>query len=174
MKHSWLLVLMLLGIILMGASPAGAASGVGPYYTTPSWDQTMPASTRFVVLTNFNNEAVLDRETGLVWEQEISATTFTWTEAMSHCFFIHTGGKYGWRLPFIEELASLREYSSGVYPPAVFTSSTPNPTFDMLWSGTQYPTTTELTGYAVRMGSGLPGAPSPDTRLYAWCVRGPR
>jgi hypothetical protein len=49
-------------------------TAVGPYYATPSWDQTIactiPSScSRFLVLSNFNNEAVLDRETGLVWER---------------------------------------------------------------------------------------------------------
>jgi hypothetical protein len=33
----------------------------GPYYATPSWDQTLPANTRFVVLSNFANAAMLDR-----------------------------------------------------------------------------------------------------------------
>ena len=41
----------------------------GPYYAWPSWDQTLPSSTRFIVWANFNSQAVLDRETGLVWER---------------------------------------------------------------------------------------------------------
>ena len=31
-----------------------------------NWDQKLPASQRFVVLAAFNNQAVLDKETGLV------------------------------------------------------------------------------------------------------------
>jgi hypothetical protein len=41
----------------------------GSYYANPSWDQELPAAQRFIVLSNLNNEAVLDRETGLVWQR---------------------------------------------------------------------------------------------------------
>jgi hypothetical protein len=41
----------------------------GPYYAMPSWDQTLPVATRFIVLSNMGSNAVLDRETGLVWER---------------------------------------------------------------------------------------------------------
>ena len=40
------------------AGPAWA-DAVGPYYATPSWDQTLPASTRFIVLSNMAGAAVL-------------------------------------------------------------------------------------------------------------------
>ena len=119
MRYSWLLVLMLLGIILMGAIPAGAASGAGPYYATPSWDQTMPDSTRFVTLTNFNNQAILDRETGLVWEYQPLYKYMTMHDAQLHCNGLTTGGRYGWRLPTANELASLMSYNplGGALPP---------------------------------------------------------
>ena len=58
-----------LTLVLCSVRSADAqTASAGPYYATPSWDQT-PSSTRFVVLSNWNNEAVLDRETGLVWEK---------------------------------------------------------------------------------------------------------
>jgi hypothetical protein len=111
MKHSSLLVLTLLGIILMGAIPAGAASGAGPYYATPSWDQTFPTSTRFIVLTNFNNEAVLDRETGFVWAQHPTQER-DWGGATLYCQTQPIGGRYGWRLPTYSELLTLADPST--------------------------------------------------------------
>ena len=40
----------------MSPLPAGSTlaqtTANGPYYATPSWDQTLPASTRFIVLSN--------------------------------------------------------------------------------------------------------------------------
>ena len=127
MRYSWLLVLMLLGIILMGAIPAGAASGAGPYYATPSWDQTMPDSTRFVTLTNFNNEAVLDRETGLVWEAVLDIT-MPWGDAMWYSTTREIGDRGGWRLPSVAELRTIfntagQNFVRALYPSAhVWTS----------------------------------------------------
>ena len=65
----------------------GAGSGVvfpdGTVQTTaaaPTWHQILPAAQRFVMV--MNNQAVLDRETGLVWEKSPTApptnpSTFT-------------------------------------------------------------------------------------------------
>ena len=40
-----------------------------PHADVPAGDQTLPANKRFLVLSNFANAAVLDKETGLVWER---------------------------------------------------------------------------------------------------------
>ena len=61
------------GIFLMAAL-AWAVTSNGPYYAMPAWDQKLPASTRFVVLLDWNSEAVLDRNTGLVWEKSPATT----------------------------------------------------------------------------------------------------
>ena len=59
-------------VVAMLAVAVGSAdaqtTAVGPYYATPSWDQKLPCSSasncpRFIVLSNWNSEAVLDRET---------------------------------------------------------------------------------------------------------------
>ena len=63
-----LLSLGLLTGVALTANSAQAVDAVGPYYALPSWDRKMVAVNRFVVLTNWNSEAVLDKETGLVWE----------------------------------------------------------------------------------------------------------
>ena len=95
------------------ASPARAQTTAnGPYYATPSWDQTLPSNSRFIVLTNMNSAAVLDRETGLVWEKSPTTTLFEWSSASApaaadHCNGLTTGNRKGWRLPTIQELASL-------------------------------------------------------------------
>ena len=95
-------------------------TAAGPYYATPSWDQTMPASSRFVVLSNFNSEAVLDRETGLVWQrtpQRVTASTIQ-SDAVQDCSGARTGGRAGWRVPTIYELGSLFDPANlGALPP---------------------------------------------------------
>jgi hypothetical protein len=57
-------------ITILTSGPVSAQTSMnGPYYANPSWDQQFPAAQRFIVLSNWNNEAVLDRETGLVWQR---------------------------------------------------------------------------------------------------------
>ena len=95
MKHKLFCTLQLMVLAWAGfaVSPAGAATtAAGPYYANPSWDQQLPASTRFVVLSNWidaahpsGGAAVLDRKTGLVWEQSPSTSTFIWEIAQFHC-----------------------------------------------------------------------------------------
>ena len=69
-----LMALGLLAGVALTAGPAQAVDAVGPYYAIPAWDQSLPASTRFVVLTNWGQQAVLDKETGLVWERSPATT----------------------------------------------------------------------------------------------------
>lgn len=86
-----------------------------------SWDRRIDnAQTRFQVLTEFDNEAVLDRETGLVWERSPSTNVVPWPNARLMCAQKATGGRGGWRLPAFNELASLVDpaVQSGVRLPA--------------------------------------------------------
>ena len=109
MKNLWKCISGLCVIVTsVGFTVANAQTVAnGPYYATPSWDQTLPVATRFIVLSNFNSEAVLDRETGLVWERTPAVTPITRNSAVAHCFHRKTGGRMGWRLPQASELLSL-------------------------------------------------------------------
>ena len=98
-------------------------SAPGGYYARPSWDQTLPctapaACPRFVVLSNMNNEAVLDLNTGLVWQRSPSAGLLAWDSAFGYCNYQVTGGVAGWRLPKVQELASLTDLSVYATPVA--------------------------------------------------------
>src|SRR5688500_3125072 len=116
MKNLWKCVSGLCAVMALGFTAANAQPTVmnGPYYATPSWDQTLPAATRFVVMSNFNNEAVLDRETGLVWERspQPPPTGVPWSQAMATCARLSVGNRLGWKLPTIQELLSLVDRST--------------------------------------------------------------
>src|SRR4051794_27074001 len=71
--------------ILTSGSVSAQTISNGPYYANPSWDQQLPAAQRFIVLQNWNNEAVLDRETGLVWERQPVTNKFGWATGMGQC-----------------------------------------------------------------------------------------
>ena len=80
----------------------------GPYYANPSWDQQIPTAQRFIVLSNWKDEALLDRETGLVWERSpVSATRIGWFDAVAECESLAVASRLGWRLPSVQELTSL-------------------------------------------------------------------
>ncbi len=66
---------------------------------------------RFQVLATFNNEAVLDKETQLVWEREPNRDLLKWQDALNHCQNAVVGGRLGWRLPSISEITSLADGS---------------------------------------------------------------
>ena len=87
-----------------------------------TWDEKINGHHRFKVLREFGGAAVLDKETGRVWEQSPSTDFFCWTtsdiclpgsDALSHCYQLEVGGRKGWRVPTIEELASLVDTSQG-------------------------------------------------------------
>jgi hypothetical protein len=55
-------------------------------------------------------QAALDKETCLVWDKNPSqAAGTTWNSALIECFKSEVGGRGGWRLPTIEELATLKD-----------------------------------------------------------------
>jgi Protein of unknown function (DUF1566) len=183
---SYTACIVALGIGSNASTALAQTTGPGPYYATPSWDQTLPSNTRFIVLSNFNSEAVLDRETGLVWERSPSQTTRDWFDSIEHCTLRNTGGRTGWRLPAVAELFSLvdRSQSSPALPAGhpflgvLFTTGTPA-TGDFA-ARLYYSATTlakNLNARAVDFRLGSLGDISKTTSsvpfaLFTWCVRG--
>ena len=106
MQSTWIRMIGIVSLCLaaygLGGVPfATAAKPVAddPHAGLPqNWDQTLPAATRFVVLSDFANAAVRDNETGLVWEKSPEATDATWTDAALICVNKKLGDRKGWRL----------------------------------------------------------------------------
>jgi Protein of unknown function (DUF1566) len=81
----------------------------------PAWSQLLQPANRFLLV--MNGAAVLDKETGLVWEQSPGDTNnsgtvdesdrLNWIDGVSHCAKKTVGNRKGWRLPTVQELASL-------------------------------------------------------------------
>ncbi len=66
---------------------------------------------RFKILKDFNNAAVLDKETQLVWERRPNHDFLKWEDAVIHCQNAAVGGRMGWRLPSMTELSSILDLS---------------------------------------------------------------
>lgn len=159
--------------VTLALAPAGANAQTvanGTYYATPSWNLTLPVHTRFIVLANFNQEAVLDRETGLVWERRPASVEANWAEAHEQCMSRKIGGRSGWRLPSIHELGSLLGSTGDTLPVGhPFEVSQTD-----YWSDTSSPRAPDLVmvrGFVDPLGL---AASSKGLLSVYWCVRGGR
>jgi len=160
----------MLATLALGGSPAHAVSAAGPYYATPSWDQTLPAATRFIVLTNMNSDAVLDRETGLVWEKSPSTSKFILFNAQIHCNDRTVGNRKGWRIPTVQELASLIDPSVPPPGPTIPAGHPFSNVGEFYWSATTglY----GMWGVWFYYGGVLVSLPQDSNNVLVWCVRG--
>ena len=133
---------------------------------TLRWDTNNPSATRFT--TAFPG-AVLDNNTGLVWEQAPDATIGTWAGATDYCVNKNVGGTRGWRLPSVVELASLIDPSL----PAPFV---PASVFTGVQSAVYWSATTDAedpaNAWFVFFNDGNVGFASKAGTIHAWCVRG--
>jgi hypothetical protein len=158
---------------VLAATKAGesAKSSVAEDNHTTRWDQVLPVSQRFVVLTAFNSDAVLDKETGLVWEKSPQTTGVSAANSRLACANKAVGGRKGWRVPSLPELSSLVD-------PSV---ASPGPTLPQghpflnvqsanYWSSSAHLENATLSwGVALNNGTALGLSKSFDQRI--WCVR---
>ena len=116
-RNCWVLLLFLLPMSVL----SGSLEPPGPPAPTmktlneipPAWSQILDStdgdqsgcdSTRFKRV--MSGAAVLDLETGLVWQRSPETVT-SWTGAQSSCPNKTTGNRRGWHLPWLEEMQSL-------------------------------------------------------------------
>jgi hypothetical protein len=162
---------------LVAASARAQTTAPGPYYATPSWDQKLQCDTqatcpRFIVLSNWNNEAVLDRETGLVWERSPSTERFKWTNAQRHCNQLVVDSRVGWHLPTLQEMQSLVDRTT-------FDPSLPlgHPFFNVqsasYWSATSGAEFANSAWEVVTWDGQSAAVPNGKSGTrFVWCVRG--
>jgi hypothetical protein len=153
----------MLVIFVPTAALAAGASGF------PTWSQHFTKG-RFSVLPLFGSAAVFDKETGLVWEKTPSTGVSTWFNRLTRCYNLEVGGRKGWRVPTIEELASLVDTSQ---PAPTLPAGHPfvNVQSFLYWSAT---TLAGNTGFAwvVDFSSGVVDSGVKSDGFLVWCVRG--
>ncbi len=147
------------------------------------WDKQINRPNRFTVLSDFGGAAVLDRETGLVWEQSPETLQFQWIQAQALCNLKNVGNRKGWRLPTVQELASLVDPTVPSPGPTLpsghpfanvrVTNDPTNPlSSSVYWSTTTWATDPATVAWEVEFQTGVVANTSKSVFGYVWCVRG--
>jgi hypothetical protein len=160
--------------VVMQPLPIGVPSAPGPYYAPPSWDQKLPSASRFIILSDWGNAAVLDKETGLVWERAPSRSKFDWKNAQYYCNNLSVANRKGWRVPTVQELASLVDMS---VPPPGPTLPPGHPFYVLLsdpyfWWSENTSFELDANAWGVRFDDGRVGGNPKNYSSFVWCVRG--
>jgi hypothetical protein len=137
----------------------------------PSWSQKLTADKRFVLV--LDSAAVLDKETGLVWEKSPNTTFRNWQDACEYCYGRTVGGRMGWRIPTIEELASLLDptQSTGLPSGHPFLNVN-NSSFWTANTSEGFPTFAPSIDLNYPTNAGVATDGKTEVANRCWCVRG--
>jgi hypothetical protein len=135
--------------------------------------ETACNSSRFECV--FGEDAVLDHETGLVWERLVQPSPDQFYIARNICHLSSTGGRAGWRLPTTAELTSLMDpgadeapFLPAGHPFTNVSAADPYWTSTLLFDSISQDRLRELVFFDYGLGE---LHETGDTARY-WCVRG--
>ncbi len=173
-------ILLLCALYLVLVNNTAFAASPGRVSTTtlndipPVWSKTLQCDTtacpRFELV--MGGAAVLDHETGLVWEQSPSSTTYAWTNAFLVCQDENIGNRLGWRLPTVDELASLVDPTVAAPGPTLPSGHPFGNVQQIYWTATSWPAPIADTAWAVSFSVGHAGGNGKANTFNVWCVRG--
>ncbi len=155
-------------VFLLAPGPAWAQ--IAP---SAQWGEPINTPDRFVVLASYNNQAVYDQETGLVWEQSPDPTPRTWFQAGRACVDKVIGNRRGWRMPTIQEGASLIDPTQSTPAlPAGHPFGVTN--IGLTWAATTYDASKDA-AFVLHLYNGATFLFFKTSESNAvWCVRGGR
>ena len=128
-----------------GTCPAGLVCERYPPATCadPNWDQwPLPNSQVDVAASAPNPESytdngdgtVTDNVTGIMWQQAVPASRYSWADAVAYCPTLPLAGHSDWRLPSIIELLSIVDYGHPISINPTYFPSTVASGFSEFWS----------------------------------------
>jgi hypothetical protein len=144
----------------------------GKYYYGAVAAASKMTSSKRVSLVRYSladdNETVTDHKSGLIWQQADDRQKRKWADAKQYCKDLVLGGKKDWRLPRIDELETIIDYSR--FAPAI------NPVFscrrwDVYWSSGTY-ALNPYYAWSVYFYYGYVVAYGKTNDHYVRCVRG--
>jgi hypothetical protein len=112
---------------------------------------------------------VTDAKSGLIWQRVLSASTFTWSQAVAYCDGLTLEGSSSWRLPSITELESIQLVTA--QNPAIDTTAFPNTPFEGFWSSTLSARGAKPPWAAYFAGPLVFNEDPASTLMHARCVR---
>ncbi len=115
-----------------------------------------------------NGEIVYDSKTELYWQSKPSNKKFNWSSAKNYCSNLTYEGKSDWRLPNIDELKSLVDYSR--YKPAIATNLIDIKIDDWYWSSSKY-VNDSSSAWVVLFDDGYDFWVKRSRTVYVLCVR---
>ena len=158
--------LFILGLLIALGQGMASRAEAG----SPAWSKKITGAKRFELV--LDDTAVLDNETNLVWEKSPDTSTQNWYGAQAFCNDRVVDGRKGWRLPTVQELASLvdpTQFNPTLPPGHPFT----NVQSALYWSATARPFIIDpSTAWGVILFNGNTGAFSKTDTNFMWCVRG--
>lgn len=171
MKKSYFLgAVCAITFVLITAQANAVPSPDKSLFIPPAWSSILSPAVRFVLA--LDDEAVLDKETGIVWEKSPVETQMTWYQAVEYCTKKELGGRLGWRLPTVEELASLVDPSQS--DPSLPAGNPFVNVQDYYYTMTTHASLFTNYAYAVgfrgTIGPSIP--PGKNIELNVWCARG--
>lgn len=120
--------------------------------------------------SNFSRsgDIVTDSVTGLQWQDDSIGSTMPWLDAIDHCEELTLGGHDDWRLPNINELTSIVDYTS--FRPSIDTSVFENTAVTpSYFTSTQYNTTGDA--FSISFDQGRHSHNGRKQSLFVRCVR---
>jgi len=102
--------------------------------TTTQKDVTVTQAPVILRYVDNGNGTVTDTSSSLIWQQATAPNTYNWDQAISYCRSLSFAGYTDWRLPTLDELKTLLDYTQA--PPKINHMYFPDTVSSFYWSST--------------------------------------
>lgn len=174
----WLATLLLLTGCSAPDSPASmpgemSCSAIAEPNPWANWRMPNPSSSGLPNPAGYqlseSGQLVTDTVTGLTWQRDSDARSFTWAEAKQYCACWSADGSTGWRLPSRIELVSLVDWTAS--SPSLDARAFPGTPSENFWTSSPVTIDPGL-GYLVFFLNGHTTYSDMEYAYRARCVRG--
>ena len=113
---------------------------------------------------------VTDTVTGLMWQEPMATSTYTWANAICYCANLNLAGHNDWRLPTVIELGSLVDETIDFPGPTINMTAFPTTTGNLYWTSSPL-AGSSLDAWSVNFSAGSTYNGGVDGTNQVRCVR---